>query len=147
MNKNMVAGIAQLVEWLSYWLENRIFLQFLTGEGEIYSETSSPNLDSMQYPIQLTSMALSGVKAASRKANHSPPSSAEFKNEWDMFLLPSHAVVAFPRTNLPLMLLIQACSERQEIHFAWSSLNCSLHRCVFSTLLTSSLRFTSQRVF
>jgi hypothetical protein len=49
----------------------------------IFTTESRPNMEPTQPPIQRVPGALSlGVKRPGREADHSPPSTAEFKNAW-----------------------------------------------------------------
>jgi hypothetical protein len=60
------------------------------GQGIFYvSKISRPTLPSTQPPIQRTLEALfPGVKRPGHEADHSPPSSAEIKNEWSCIWTP-----------------------------------------------------------
>jgi hypothetical protein len=60
------------------WLESRQTLGVF-----LFTTVSRPALGPTQPPIQWVPGALSlGVKRPEREADHSPPSSAEVKNEW-----------------------------------------------------------------
>jgi hypothetical protein len=59
------------------------------GRGwEVFTTTSRSDLEPTQPPIQWVAGAVSvGVKRPGREADHSPPSSSEFKNAWSILPL------------------------------------------------------------
>jgi hypothetical protein len=62
----------------------------------IFTTASRPALEPTQPPIQWEPGALSlGVKQPRRRADHSPPSSAEIKNAWCYTSTPPYAFMAW----------------------------------------------------
>jgi hypothetical protein len=77
----LLAGIAQSVQWLYYWLDNRN--RSILGGGKIFFKASRTALGPSQPPIQRVPKDLClGVKQPRREADHTPSFSATVKNEW-----------------------------------------------------------------
>jgi hypothetical protein len=79
----------------------------------LFTTVSRTALGPTQLPVQWISGALSlGVKRLGRKADHSPPSSAEVKDEWSYNSTTHYAFMAWcsikksTGTTLPLLLYI-----------------------------------------
>jgi hypothetical protein len=89
-------------DWTS---EEPCFDSRLVQEIYLLSKATRPVLGPTQPLIQRTAGALSqGVKLPGRKGDHSPPSSAEVKNEWSYNFTYPYAFMACTCTNLTTML-------------------------------------------
>jgi hypothetical protein len=92
-------------------------VRFLAGLGIFFFTTASRTaLEPTQPPIQWVQGVLSlGVKRPGREAGHSPPSSAEVKNEWSYTSTPQYVFMAWclvkHRENLPFY-LPSTCSSQ-----------------------------------
>jgi hypothetical protein len=67
-----------------------------------FSKTSIPTLGSTQHPIEWSSRFFPEIKRSGREVNHSPLSSAEFKNEWSYTSTPPVYLYGIDRKSLPL---------------------------------------------
>jgi hypothetical protein len=56
-------------------------------------------------PVQPTAYSVPSpaVKRPEHKDDHAPPSTAEIKNEWSYFFVPSYAFIAFTGTHLRVL--------------------------------------------
>jgi hypothetical protein len=72
-----------------------------------FSKTSRPALGLSQPPVQLVSgVLIVGVKQLGYEVDHSPPSSAEVKNEWSCTSVPPYAFMACRGNTLPVPLSV-----------------------------------------
>jgi hypothetical protein len=89
-------GIAQSVQrWATGWMTGGF--ESRQGLGIFFFTTASrPDLGPTQLPIQWVPRALSReLKKLGREADHSPPSNAEFKNEWSYTPLPQYSFMVW----------------------------------------------------
>jgi hypothetical protein len=102
MSRDGSVGIA-----LGYWLDDRgSKVPFLAGAGNFSLHHRVQNGSGAQWLPGALSL---GINVPGREADHSPPSSAEVKNEWSYTSTPQHSFMTWclfkHRNNFIFMLL------------------------------------------